>query len=82
MDVGTLNNESDKGGCQWGLEADCDQNEIIIAMEPVVPIKKQIAYECEAVRFELSLSMGSQIYFRIWRPFAFQLPAFTPPNLT
>jgi len=64
------------------MEADCGQNHIIIAMDPVVPIKKQIAYNCELARFRLSLSMSSQIYFRIWRSFEFSLPTFTPPNLT
>jgi len=64
------------------MEADCGQNHIIITMDPVVPIKKQIAVRCEVARFRLSLSMSSQIYFRIWRPFAFQQPAFAPPNLT
>jgi len=51
-------------------------------MDPVVPIKKQIAYKCEVVRFELSLSMGSLANFKMWLPFEFRLPAFTPPNLT
>jgi hypothetical protein len=74
MDVGTLNNESDKGGCQWGLEADCGQNHIIIAMDPVTPIKKQIAYRCEVVRFKLSLSVGSLANFKTWLPFEFRLP--------
>ena len=63
------------------MEADCGQNKITIAMDPVVLIKKQIAHKCEVVRFELVLTMGSQIY-RTWRPFEFQLPTFTPPNLT
>ena len=51
-------------------------------MDPVIPIKKHIAYKCEVVRFELSLSMGSLANFKTWLPFEFRLSAFTPPNLT
>ena len=56
------------------MEADCGQNHIIIAMDPVVPIKKQIAYKCEVVRFRLSLSVGSLANFKTWLPFEFRQP--------
>lgn len=48
----------------------------------MTPIKKQIAYRCEVVRFELFLSVGSLVNYKTWLPFEFRLPAFTPPKLT